>query len=155
VREAEAMSGGKLAVRAMADGEAAAVIALWQACGLTRPWNDPETDLAFARAKPNSDILVGIIDGRIVASVMVGHDGHRGTMYYVSVDPAWRGRGLGAELVTAAEAWLRARGVWKVNLLVRAGNEQVLGFYAAQGYATGTSMPLEKWIDPSKRGDKG
>ncbi len=154
-REAEAMSVGKFVVRAMADREEAAVIALWEACGLTRPWNDPETDLAFARSKRSSDVLVGLVDGRIVASAMVGHDGHRGAMYYVSVHPDWRDRGLGAELVAAAEAWLRARGVWKVNLLVRAGNEQVLGFYGAQGYVTGTSVPIEKWIDPSKRGGKG
>jgi ribosomal protein S18 acetylase RimI-like enzyme len=148
------MVGDKLTVRPMAEGEAAAVIALWQACGLTRPWNDPAADLAFARGKPNSDVLVGLSEGRIVASAMVGHDGHRGTMYYVSVDPARRGLGLGTELVAAAEAWLRARGVWKVNLLVRTGNEQVLGFYAEQGYVSGSSVQIEKWIDPSKKGSR-
>src|SRR5882672_4428914 len=135
----ERMNGRALTVRAIAPGEGPAVIALWQACGLTRPWNDPAADLAFARGKPNSDVLVGLAEGRIVASAMVGHDGHRGTMYYVSVDPQLRGRGLGAELVAAAEAWLQARGVWKVNLLVRKGNEEVLGFYAGQGYAAGSS----------------
>lgn len=145
---------GRLSVRPIAEGEEAAVIALWQACGLTRPWNDPAADLAFARGKATSEVLVGLVDERIVASAMLGHDGHRGTMYYVSVDPACRGRGLGRELVAAAEDWLRARGVWKVNLLVRKGNEQVLGFYAEQGYVAGTSVQIEKWIDPSKRGDR-
>ena len=145
----------KLTVRPVAVGEEAAVIALWQACGLTRPWNDPAADLAFARGKPTSDVLVGLADGRIVASAMVGHDGHRGAMYYVSVDPGCRGRGLGAELVRAAEAWLKARGVWKVNLLVRSSNEPVLGFYAEQGYVRGSTVQIEKWIDPAKRGDRG
>jgi ribosomal protein S18 acetylase RimI-like enzyme len=107
--EVEAMTRNALTVRPVAGGEEAAVIALWHACGLTRPWNDPAADLAFARGKRNSDVLVGLADGRIVASAMVGHDGHRGTMYYVSVDPAHRGRGHGSELVAAAEAWLRAR----------------------------------------------
>jgi ribosomal protein S18 acetylase RimI-like enzyme len=148
------MTGDKLTVRPMVDGEEAAVIALWQVCGLTRPWNDPAADLAFARGKPNSDVLVGVADGRIVASAMVGHDGHRGTMYYVSVDPAWQKHGLGAELVAAAEAWLKARGVWKVNLLVRKGNEGVLGFYEGQGYVAGTSVQIEKWIDGSKKGSR-
>jgi len=146
------MTGGKLTVRPIVDGEEAAVIALWQACGLTRPWNDPAADLAFARGKPASDVLVGLADDRIVASAMVGYDGHRGTMYYVSVDPVCRGRGYGAELVAAAEAWLEARGVWKVNLLVRKGHEPVLGFYADQGYAMGSSVQIEKWIDAGKRG---
>ena len=72
-------------------------------------------------------------------------------MYYVSVDPACRGRGLGAALVAAAEAWLEARGVWKVNLLVRKGNEGALGFYEGQGYVAGTSVQIEKWIDASKK----
>ena len=145
------MTGDELTVRSMADGEEAAVIALWHACGLTRPWYDPAADLAFARGKVNSDVLVGLVGERIVASAMVGHDGHRGTMYYVSVDPACRGRGLGAALVAAAEAWLEARGVWKVNLLVRKGNEGALGFYEGQGYVAGTSVQIEKWIDASKK----
>ena len=142
----------QLTIRPIADGEEAAVVALWRACGLTRPWNDPLQDLAFARGKPNSEVLVGLAAGRIVAATIVGHDGHRGAMYYVSVDPARRGRGLGRELILGAEAWLKARGVWKVNLLVREGNPAALGFYAHVGYAPGTSVQIEKWIDPAKRG---
>jgi len=136
----------------MADGEEPAVIALWQRAGLTRPWNDPMTDLAFSRGKATSDVLVAAVDGAIVASAMVGHDGHRGVMYYVAVDPDRQGQGLGRQIVEAAEAWLLARGVWKINLMVRQGNEQVRGFYDGLGYAEGTSVPLEKWIDPTKRG---
>jgi ribosomal protein S18 acetylase RimI-like enzyme len=149
------MTDGNLTVRPIAEGEESAVIALWQACGLTRPWNDPAADLAFARGKPTSDVLVGLAEGRIVASTLVGHDGHRGAMYYVSVHPACRGRGWGGQLVAAAEAWLKARGVWKVNLLVRKTNEPVLGFYAEQGYITGSAVQIEKWIDPGKRADRG
>jgi len=148
------MTEPALVIRPLADGEEAAVIALWQACGLTRPWNDPARDLAFARGRPSSDVLVGLADGRIVAAAMVGHDGHRGTMYYVGVDPACRGRGFGRDMVAAAEAWLRSRGVWKVNLLVRKGNEAVLGFYAGLGYGEGTSVQIEKWLDPSARPER-
>lgn len=147
------MSSDNLTIRPIADGEEDAVIALWHACGLTRPWNDPATDLAFARGKPNSDVLVGLTGGRIVASAMVGHDGHRGAMYYVSVAPAERGHGYGRQIVTAAEIWLKKRGVWKTNLLVRRGNEAVLGFYGELGYEQGSTQPIEKWIDPAKRGD--
>jgi ribosomal protein S18 acetylase RimI-like enzyme len=147
------MPDSNITIRPIADGEEAAVIALWQACGLTRPWNDPAQDLAFARGKPNSDVLVGLHEARIVASVMVGHDGHRGTMYYVSVDPACRGRGYGRQIIAAAEGWMRERGVWKANLLVRTGNEAVLAFYEELGYAKGSSVQIEKWLDPSKRRD--
>ena len=143
-----------LLVRAVADGDEPAVVALWRDCGLTRPWNDPHADIAFARGKPNSDVLVGLADGRIVASAMVGHDGHRGAMYYVSVAPPERGRGYGRRIVAAAEDWLRQRGVRKANLLVRRGNEDVLGFYGDLGYEEGSTRQIEKWIDPSKRADK-
>jgi ribosomal protein S18 acetylase RimI-like enzyme len=145
----------QLAIRPITHGEEEAVIALWQACGLTRPWNDPAQDLAFARGKTNSDVLVGLADSRIVASAMVGHDGHRGAMYYVSVEPAQRGKGYGQQIVAAAETWLKERGVWKANLLVRTGNEAVLGFYGGLGYETGSAQQIEKWLDPAKRGTKG
>ena len=150
------MSGTiELSVRPLADGEEEAVIALWNACGLTRPWNNPAEDLAFARGKPNSEVLVGLVDGRIVASAMVGHDGHRGTMYYVSVAPDHRGHGYGRQMVGAAEDWLKARGVWKANLLVRKENPAVLGFYEELGYVPGSAMQIEKWLDPARRPRKG
>jgi len=144
----------QLTIRPIAAGEEAAVIALWHACGLTRPWNDPAQDLDFARGKSNSDVLVGLADNRIVASAMVGHDGHRGTMYYVSVAPSEQGHGYGRQIVAAAEAWLKAHGVWKANLLVRKGNDAVLGFYGELGYEPGSAQQIEKWIDPAKRGDR-
>lgn len=145
------MSLEPLVVRPLASGEEQAVIALWSACGLTRPWNDPMTDIAFARGRETSDVLVGLAKGKIVASAMVGHDGHRGTMYYVGVDPALRNSGYGRAMVEAAEAWLKARGVWKANLLVRKGNEQVLGFYDQLGYGAGSSVSIEKWLDPNRK----
>jgi ribosomal protein S18 acetylase RimI-like enzyme len=144
----------QLTIRPIAAGEEETVIALWHACGLTRPWNDPAEDLAFARGKPSSDVLVGLADGRIVASAMVGHDGHRGTMYYVSVSPELRGRGYGRQIIAAAEAWLRAQGVWKANLLVRKENPAVLGFYEQAGYTAGTAVQIEKWLDPARKARK-
>lgn len=123
-----------LRFREIEDRDVDAVIALWQACGLTRPWNDPYKDISFARSGDHSTILVGEEGNDIVASAMTGHDGHRGMLYYVAVDPAHQGKGFGAAAVRAAEAWLGERGVWKVNLLVRAENDRVRGFYEAIGY---------------------
>jgi ribosomal protein S18 acetylase RimI-like enzyme len=120
--------------RDIADADVEGVVALWHACDLTRPWNDPYRDIAFARGGAASTILVAEDGGRILASVMVGHDGHRGVLYYLAVAPDHRGRGLGKQAVHVAEAWLGARGVWKVNLLVRAENQRVRGFYETLGY---------------------
>lgn len=131
-------------VRPAEDGDVEALVALWDACGLTRPWNDARQDIAFARGKPNSDVLVGTRAGAIVASVMVGHDGHRGAVYYVSADPGSRGQGLGRLIMEAAEAWLVARGVWKLNLLVRKSNAGVIGFYQGMGYTEDGVVELGK-----------
>lgn len=125
-------------------GEVEAVVALWECCGLIRPWNDPRADIAFASTQTNAAVLVGRAGGAIAASAMVGHDGHRGAVYYVAVDPAARGRGYGRSTMAAAEAWLAARGVWKLNLMVRPDNAGVIQFYKALGYITEERVNLSK-----------
>jgi ribosomal protein S18 acetylase RimI-like enzyme len=113
--------------------DAGAVIALWEACGLTRPWNDPAVDFARAVAGPASAVLLLREGGALAASVMVGFDGHRGWVYYLAVAPERRRAGLGRVMMDAAEAWLRARGAPKIQLMVRADNEAALGFYESLG----------------------
>ncbi|MFN4143579.1 GNAT family acetyltransferase [Aestuariivirga sp.] len=132
--------------REIEDADVGSAVALWEACGLTRPWNDPLRDIAFARDSATSAVLVHHREGRVAASVMVGHDGHRGMLYYVAVEPRLQGQGLGKEAVRAAEAWLRQRGVWKVNLLVRAENAAVKGFYEALGYEVNPVLCMARKI---------
>lgn len=122
------------------------VVALWRTCGLTRPWNDPVQDIAFARGGPASTVLVTEVGGEIAATIMVGHDGHRGMLYYLAVDPARQRRGLGRAAVRAAEAWLASRGVWKVNLLVRPENAAVMAFYERLGYEVNPVMCMARRI---------
>ena len=135
-----------LSITPMADADVADVTALWQRCGLTRPWNDPSSDIALARQGPNSTILVGRA-GALVASAMVGHDGHRGWVYYVAVDPEEQGNGFGRAVMGAAEAWLRERGITKIMLMVRPDNEPVRAFYEALGYFHQPRAVYAKWLD--------
>ncbi|HWJ69948.1 MAG TPA: GNAT family acetyltransferase [Sphingobium sp.] len=137
-----AISGGPAA-----PAEREAVIALWSRCGLTRPWNDPVADFDAALAGPASAVLVLRAGGRVLATAMVGHDGHRGSVYYLAVDPASQRQGLGRRLMADVEAWLRARGVPKLNLLVRTANAAVIGFYAALGYGDNDCLSLGKRLD--------
>lgn len=136
-----------LAIAPIADADIPDVVALWQACGLTRPWNDPASDIALARRGPSSTVLVGRDAGAIVATAMVGHDGHRGWVYYVAVDPSSQGKGLGRVMMTAVEDWLRAAGVPKLQLLVRRENAKAGAFYQSLGYEESTSVMLAKWLD--------
>ena len=121
-------------IRPFQDADEPALIALWQACGLLRPWNDPARDIARKRAVQREWFLVGACDGRVVASAMAGYDGHRGYLWYVAVPPEARGRGLGRRLARDAERRLLEAGCPKLNLNVRAGNEPALAFWRAMGY---------------------
>ena len=124
------------------------VVDLWHTCGLVRPWNDPRRDIDCARAGRSSEIFVAVTgeaNGRIVGSVMVGFDGHRGWVYYLAAAPECRSRGLGGQLMQHAETWLERLGAPKVMLMIREENEGVRRFYEGLGYG------VEKRIIMSRR----
>lgn len=127
--------------------EEEAVASLWRECGLTVPYNDPAADFRFALGREASDVLVARREGRVVATAMVGHDGHRGWLYYVAVAPALQGKGIGAQIVAAGEEWLKARGVVKVQLLVRETNTRVVAFYEKLGFEIAPRVVMSKWLD--------
>lgn len=129
----------------------ASAVALWQEAGLTRPWNDPHADLERALAGPSSTVLGGVADGELVATVMVGHDGHRGWVYYLAVRTDLRRRGIGGAMMRAAEQWLRDRGTVKVQLMVRSDNLDAQGFYGRLGYEPSAVHVLARWLDGKAR----
>jgi ribosomal protein S18 acetylase RimI-like enzyme len=138
----------RLTIRSAAPDDEAGIVALWQACGLVTSYNDPAEDFRFARGKSNSDVLVGIhADGNLVGSVMVGHDGHRGWIYYVAADPNYRKQSIGSSMTAAAEQWLKDRKVVKLMLLVRETNAQVVDFYKRLGFETIPRVIMQKWLN--------
>jgi ribosomal protein S18 acetylase RimI-like enzyme len=136
-----------LSISPITNADVEPVIALWQRCGLTRPWNDPASDIAFARRGSNATILIGRTGDAIAATAMVGHDGHRGWVYYVAVDPDSQGQDFGRAIMTAAEDWLRRQGVTKVMLMVRPDNTKVQAFYHKLGYDAQERVIYAKWLD--------
>jgi ribosomal protein S18 acetylase RimI-like enzyme len=121
-------------IRPFVEADRAAVVALWERAGLVRPWNDPDRDIDRKLADSPWGMLVGEADRAVVATMMVGYDGHRGSVFYLAVDPAHQGRGMGSALMDHAEALLLARGCPKLNISVRASNTGVIGFYERRGY---------------------
>ena len=136
-----------LSIAEATEADTDALIDLWTRCGLVRPWNDARADIARARSSGCAVILVGREDGKIVAAVMVGDDGHRGWFYYLGVDPAQQGKGHGRVMTEAGERWLKARGCEKVMLMVRAENTKVHDFYKAAGYFEQPRALFAKWLD--------
>ena len=146
-----------------------AVVALWESCGLVRPWNDPRRDIArklmvqpelFLVAEPDAtdgddtdtdthtDTDTDTAEAGVVAAGMAGFDGHRGWVNYLAVRPDLQGSGLGRTLMAEFERLLTDLGCPKLNLQVRAGNEQVLGFYASLGYTDDRTVSLGKRLIP-------
>ncbi len=142
----EPAAGFDPVIRPIADADVESVIALWRACGLVMPHNPPAGDIAFCRTSPAAELFVAELAGDVVATAMAGHDGHRGWLYYVAVDPSRRGESLGRDIVAHAEAWLASLGVRKVNLIVRDTNLDVQAFYARIGYAVEPRRVMARWL---------
>lgn len=139
-----------LTIRRAVPEDEPSVVELWRACDLVTSYNDPAADFRFARAGACSDVLVGGDEtGRISGSVMVGHDGHRGWLYYVASTPRSRGRGIGRQMVQAAEEWLRQRGVVKAQLMIRETNSKVVSFYEHLGFEVTPRVVMSKWLRES------
>jgi len=134
-------------IRSYHPNDETTVIALWERCGLTRPWNDPRKDIARKLDVARELFLVGVLDGEIVASAMGGYDGHRGWVNYLAVAPEVRRRGLGARLMAELERLLRERGCAKLNVQIRAANADATGFYRALGFSIDDVVSMGKRLE--------
>lgn len=121
-------------VRTFDRADTEAVVALWHAAGLTRPWNDPYADIQRKLAVQPELFVVAADDDAIVGTAMGGYDGHRGQMYYVATDESRRGEGIARRLLQEVELRLLAMGCPKIHLMVREGNDAVIGLYEHLGY---------------------
>ncbi|BDZ48069.1 acetyltransferase YpeA [Frondihabitans sucicola] len=135
-------------IRPFREEDTETVVALWETCGLTRPWNDPRRDIARKLRVQRELFLVGV-DGAgdqdpLIATAMAGYDGHRGWVYYVAVAPDHQGERLGAQLMAEAERLLLELGCPKINIQIRSGNDRVIGFYEHLGFTPDGALGFGK-----------
>ena len=131
--------------RVFTPADTEAVVQLWSDCGLTRPWNDPHKDIARKLSVSPELFLIGTDgQGLLMATVMVGYDGHRGWINYLAVHPAHQRQGHASQLMQQAEQLLTERGCPKLNLQVRAGNEVVIALYESLGYTDDKTVSMGK-----------
>jgi ribosomal protein S18 acetylase RimI-like enzyme len=143
-------------IRRFREQDRKAVISLWRECGLLVPWNHPDLDIDRKLALQGELFLVGVVDGRVVATAMGGYEGHRGWINYLAVDPGMRMRGLGRMMMERIEEELRAMGCPKINLQVRESNLEVIRFYEKLGYSSDHVIGFGKKLldDPEYDADR-
>ena len=141
---------GGMQIRPYRPADEQAVVDLWRECGLTRPWNDPHKDIARKLSEQPELFLIGTLGNEVVASVMVGFDGHRGWVYYLAVAERHRKHSHGRALMQEAERLLIERGCPKLNLQVRTSNTGVIEFYRRLGYSLDETVSLGKRLIPDQ-----
>lgn len=126
----------------------AGVIALWAEAFADDPaYNDSAAMIRAKMAVQPELFLVADCGGRIVGTVMAGHDGVRGWLHRLAVAEGFRRRGVATRLVREAERGLRRLGCPKVNLQVRATNAAVVAFYESLGYLVEDHLSLGRRLE--------
>jgi ribosomal protein S18 acetylase RimI-like enzyme len=124
----------ELTIRPYRPDDETAVIDLWTACHLVVAHNDPRKDIQ-RKLRVNPDwFLIGELDGTLIATCMVGYEGHRGWINYLAVAPHLQRRRLASRLMDEAEKILRKAGCPKINLQIRSTNLQVIQSYESLGF---------------------
>jgi ribosomal protein S18 acetylase RimI-like enzyme len=110
------------------------VVDLWKKCSLVIPQNDPVEDIQKKVEFQPELFFIGLLDGKVIGSIMIGYEGHRGWINYLAVAPEYQRRGYGSQLVHRGIDELRRIGCLKVNLQVRNTNTAVINFYKHLGF---------------------
>ena len=123
------------------------LVSLWQVCELTVPWNNPHKDIARKLQVQPELFLVGILDSRLIATVMGGYDGHRGWINYLAFHPDFQGNGYGQGIMNSVETALREMGCPKINLQIRTGNDKIGSFYQKLGFTNDHVVSMGKRLE--------
>jgi ribosomal protein S18 acetylase RimI-like enzyme len=145
VQEREIMND--LVIRPYQTQDEAAILELWLRCNLVVPQNNPERDINRKLQVNPEWFLVGVLDGKVVATCMAGYEGHRGWINYLAVSPKYRRQGIGMRIMEEAENRLRFGGCPKINLQVRETNQEVIRFYTRIGYTKDPVVSMGKRLE--------
>lgn len=126
------------------------VIALWELCNLTHPWNSPEIDIFRKLAQKDGLFLLAVKDEQLIATLMGGYDGHRGWMNYLAVHPHEQRNGVATALIQQLEKRLIALGCPQLQLLLPKEYIDIQSFYEQLGYEEAEVVCLAKRLIQEK-----
>lgn len=113
-----------------------AVRALWERAGLAIRPDGRDSPAQFARQiAGGTQTVIGVRAGtRLIGVVLATHDGRRGWINRLAVDPDFRRQGVGLHLIACAERVLRAQGMLIIAALVEDWNSASLSLLRRAGY---------------------
>jgi ribosomal protein S18 acetylase RimI-like enzyme len=115
----------------------AAILALWQRAGLhsIRP-EGRDSRSEFEKQFAGGQIAIGLeADGKLIGVVLATHDTRKGWINRLAIEPDYRRKGYGEQLVQAAEEALCEAGMHLMAALIEEGNEASLALFEKLGYA--------------------
>jgi ribosomal protein S18 acetylase RimI-like enzyme len=122
------------------------VLEVWSLAGMTTPERNPRADIQKKLRHSPESCFVGVLEGKVVATVMVGYDGHRGWIYSLAVRPDLHRKGIGTQMMEHAESTLRQQGCPRAKLQVDEARGDVTGFYRKLGYEVQALVSMAKWF---------
>jgi ribosomal protein S18 acetylase RimI-like enzyme len=131
-------------IRSYHESDNQEIIQLWKECDLIVPWNDPQRDIERKHSIQSELFLIGLINKEIIATAMVGYEGHRGWVNYLTVKPKFQRKGIGKQIMEEAEHRLLKMGCPKLQVQIRNTNDGVIKFYRKLGYLKDEVVNLGK-----------
>jgi N-acetylglutamate synthase len=131
------------------------VLALWRQCegiGLSDA-DSRESIQTYLNRNPGMS-FVALADGKVVGSILAGHDGRRGYIHHLAVHPSCRRLGLGRALVAQATCALLSAGIQKAHIFIFNSNTEGIAFWESVGWSPrGDIGVISKTIQPGTGGD--
>ena len=137
ITETERLAKTQISCRCMTINDYDQVYALWRSCGGIGLNDVDDSREGFARflLRNPTTCFVAVCGTRIVGTILSGHDGRRGHIYHLAVDPRYRNSGIGCQLVEKSKQTLRDCGIAKVSLVAFANNAAGNAFWESQGFS--------------------
>src|SRR5437879_8759297 len=138
---------GKIDTREFSITDYDAAVEIWQRVeGIEIAEGDDRKGIAEFLARNPGLSRVAMDGSAIVGVALCGHDGRRGHIYHLAVDPAYQGRGLGKRLADECQDGLRRTGVERGIIVVPDDNPRAREFWRRCGWAEITGV-IELGID--------
>jgi N-acetylglutamate synthase len=122
------------------------VYELWKLGNLTLSSSDTRERIQKVAIRNPETFLVGKVNNKIIACVMGMHDGFRGYVYHLAVDPKYRSKGYGKRMMKELHKIYKNIGILKVHVLIEKRNEIVRKFYDKLGWYKRDDLMLMSYI---------